>query len=120
MTLTFSRFQKAAEQRQQALNHSLGGWSLLEWSGAMCGEAGEVANVCKKITRTRQGIGGAWAERDRDEKSLLEDLSYEIGDVIAYLSLLASAAGLDLGSCAAVKFDIISEHAGWSGERLSP
>lgn len=120
--LTFARFQAINVQRcTEAFKHELGDWSLLEWAGAMCGEAGEAANIAKKIKRQDQGHGGDWAKRrDPDAAALRQMLAKELGDVLAYAALLASAAGLDLGQCAAEKFDAISDEAGWKGERLLP
>jgi hypothetical protein len=38
-------------------------WSGLEWAGAMCGEAGEAANVAKKLRRVELEIDGNAASR---------------------------------------------------------
>ncbi len=123
MGMTFKQFQEANATRcPEAFKHPLGSWSLLEWAGAMCGEAGEVANVCKKIKRQTDGVGGKWAARKDsiDGAKLRAVLADEIGDTLAYLSLLASAAGLDLGVCGARKFDEISSVAKWNGVQLLP
>jgi len=119
-SLSFSQFQAVNVKRcGEAFKHELGDWSLLEWAGAMCGEAGETANVCKKIKRQMQGHGGDWAKRrDPTADELHGKLADEIGDTVAYLALLAAAAGLDLGECAAKKFDQISDEAGWNGPRI--
>jgi NTP pyrophosphatase (non-canonical NTP hydrolase) len=118
--LTFKRFQQVNLDRcNEGFRHSVDNWSLLEWAGAMCGEAGEAANVCKKLLRKKQKIGGTWADKDPEERALLGQLSEEIGDVITYLSLLADAAGLDLEKCVALKFDHVSDKAGWAGPRLA-
>lgn len=118
--LTFRAFQAANTKRcPEAFRHLLSDWSLLEWAGAAAGEMGEVANVCKKLLRKQSKVGGKWAERDPEEAALMQDLADEIGDTLAYLSLLASAAGLDLGQCGAEKFDRISDVAEWNGPRLT-
>lgn len=117
--LTFRHFQRVNAKRcPEGFDHELHDWSPLEWAGAMCGEAGEVANVCKKMKRKTEGIGGAWADRDPAIDVLREQLAREIGDTVAYLSLLASAAGLDLQTCVARKFDEISDKVKWNGPRL--
>ena len=117
--LTFDRFQAVNVLRcGEAFSHGLEDWSLLEWAGAAAGELGEAANICKKMRRQMQGVGGSWAARDPDVETLRRALADEIGDVLAYMSLLASAADLRLGDCAADKFDAISERVGWDGERL--
>ena len=119
--LTFRRFQAANVSRTtEAFNHELSGWSLLEWAGAAAGELGEAANICKKLGRQAEGIDGSWSARYPDARTLRRELADEIGDTLAYLSLLASAAGLDLAECAARKFDHVSERVGWGGDRLHP
>lgn len=67
-------------------------WSGLEWAGAMCGEAGEAANVCKKLKRIEGGLIGNSASEHRieDKAKLIECLGKGIGDTLLYLFLLAS------------------------------
>ena len=116
--LTFDRFQKANAERCVEFKHTTGAWSLLEWAGAAAGEMGEAANVCKKLKRKEQGGGGKWGAKDPDEATLRANLAEEIGDVLAYLALLATAAGLNLERCATEKFDRVSDVIEWEGERL--
>lgn len=74
-------------------------WSVLEWAGAMCGEAGEAANVAKKILRVEHGmesIGGAALTKD-DLASLDAKLAQECADVFLYLVLLAAKRNIDFG-----------------------
>jgi NTP pyrophosphatase (non-canonical NTP hydrolase) len=85
-------------------------WSLLEWAGAMCGEAGEAANEAKKIKRVDSGIVGSDAT-PRDE--LVAKLRKEIGDTYLYLDLLAQAAGLTLEECVVDAFNKTSEKQGF-------
>ena len=119
--LTIAHFQRVNVQRcTEAMKHSLDDWSLLEWAGALAGEVGEAANLCKKIRRRQGGHGGEWAARDPDIETMRRELAGEIGDCFAYLVLLAAAAGLDAATCAAEKFDAISGRVGWKGERLLP
>lgn len=117
--LDLGHFQRVNVERLDVFGHGLEDWSLLEWAGAAAGELGEAANVCKKIVRQEQAIGGAWAARDPERAVLIRKLGEELGDVLAYVSLLASAAGLDLAECTARKFDYISDQVAWAGERLS-
>jgi hypothetical protein len=50
--LTFHRLHDANVKRcLESFGHLLSDWSLAEWSNAMCGEAGETANITKKIRR---------------------------------------------------------------------
>jgi NTP pyrophosphatase (non-canonical NTP hydrolase) len=85
--------------------HGESDWSLADWSNAMCGEAGEAANVVKKLRRletdTDQGLG-----RPRDE--YVFDLGKELADVVIYADILAAKVGLDLGECVRSKFNEVS------------
>lgn len=86
-------------------------WSLLEWAGAMCGEAGEAANEAKKIKRVDDGIVGGGDAQTREQ--LVAKLRKEIGDVYLYLDLLAQAAGLRLEDCVVDAFNRTSEKQGF-------
>lgn len=88
--------------------HPLSSWSELEWAGAMCGEAGEAANIAKKLTRFRDNVAGN--KRSYDEYR--EDLARELGDVIIYAVLLAARCNLDLGAGVIAAFNEKSEEIG--------
>jgi NTP pyrophosphatase (non-canonical NTP hydrolase) len=94
-------------------------WSTLEWAGALCGEAGEAANVAKKLLRIDLGLRGNEAsEHAETERAALRDkLANEIGDVIHYAALLASAEGIDLTECVRRTFNDKSDAMGFP-ERL--
>jgi NTP pyrophosphatase (non-canonical NTP hydrolase) len=62
----------------------------------LCGEAGEVAEKVKKTIRDDDGVLS-------DERR--EALSRELGDVLWYLSQLATEAGLDLEEIATDNLD---------------
>ena len=62
----------------------------------LCGEAGEVA---EKVKKTLRDDGGVLSDDRRDA------LSRELGDVLWYLSQLATEAGLDLEAIAAENLD---------------
>jgi NTP pyrophosphatase (non-canonical NTP hydrolase) len=62
----------------------------------LCGEAGEVA---EKVKKTLRDDGGVLTDERRDA------LSRELGDVLWYLSQLATEAGLDLEEIAAENLD---------------
>lgn len=86
-------------------------WTGADWSNAMCGEAGEAANVVKKLRRIESG-----ADRgpdDPDEATLRQMLADEIGDVYAYLDLLAGHYGIDMAEAIASKFNRVSERQGF-------
>lgn len=89
-------------------------WNGADWSNAMCGEAGEAANVVKKLRRHETGHPGAL---DGDEKALRIALESELADVIAYADLLAAKYGINLGAAVARKFNEVSVRQGFP-ERL--
>lgn len=85
-------------------------WSSLEWAGAMCGEAGEAANVAKKLKRVDTGLKGS----DRTPREeLLAKYKKEIGDVFLYLDLMAQREGLTLEECVVYAFNQTSEKEGF-------
>ena len=85
-------------------------WTGADWSNAMCGEAGEAANVVKKLRRIDAKLQGAV---DPERAVLVDMLADEVGDVFAYLDLLAAYYGINLGEAAARKFNKISEREGF-------
>lgn len=58
-------------------------WSLLEWAGAMAGEMGELANLCKKVKR---------GDIDLNDPRIAQELA----DVIIYGAILAHVARINL------------------------
>jgi NTP pyrophosphatase (non-canonical NTP hydrolase) len=91
-------------------------WSGADWSNAMCGEAGEAANVVKKLRRHETGLGEVSANTPPPDE-LLTALADELADVVAYLDLLAHHYGIDLATAVAAKFNRVSERNGFP-ERL--
>lgn len=104
-------------------------WTIADWSNAMCGEAGETANVVKKLRRIdadlwdKQKYPGE-ARGDLVHKppaeareKLIEMLTNELADVILYADLLAQKAGIDLGAAVRGKFNRVSAAQGFP-ERL--
>lgn len=94
-------------------------WSVLEWAGAMCGEAGEAANVAKKVLRIDLGLRGNEAAEHviTERDALLKKLGGEIGGTVLYAALLASAVGLDFESLIVSTFNDKSVAMGFP-ERL--
>lgn len=86
------------------------GWNGADWSNAMCGEAGEAANVVKKLRRYECGLRGIG---DPTEADLLAMLADEIADVFTYLDLLATYYGIDLPAAVVAKFNRVSERQGF-------
>lgn len=119
--LTFEEFAAVNMTRCARWHTDLGlalnerSWTGADWSNAMCGEAGEAANVVKKLRRLETG-----ADRgpdDPDEATLRSMLGDEIGDTIAYLFLLAQHYDIDVAEATARKFNRVSERQGFP-ERL--
>lgn len=90
-------------------------WTGADWSNAMCGEAGEAANIVKKLRRHETQLGTGYNTPDVEE--LLPKLAREIADVIVYADLLAQHYGIDLSRAVALKFNEVSEKNGFP-ERL--
>lgn len=85
-------------------------WSSLEWAGAMCGEAGEAANIAKKIKRVDTELKGS---ENTNRGDLLMKLKKEIGDTYLYLDLMAQREGLTMGECVIYAFNLTSEKKGF-------
>lgn len=81
-------------------NHVIHEWSPLEWAGAMAGEAGEAANIAKKMRR------GDYTGREAAGIAALAD---EIADVVCYAVLLAARVDVDLASAIRKKFNKSSD-----------
>jgi len=86
-------------------------WSGADWSNAMCGEAGETANVVKKLRRIETGTDQGPDDPSPDR--LREMLADEIADTVTYADLLAAHYGIDLGAAIASKFNRVSERQGF-------
>lgn len=89
-------------------------WSTLEWAAAMCGEAGEAANVAKKIKRVDSDMANAGGQT---REKLVDDLAWEIADTFLYLQLLAARENINLYDAIQKKFNHTSEVYGFP-ERL--
>jgi NTP pyrophosphatase (non-canonical NTP hydrolase) len=85
-------------------------WGIPHWCLAMCGEAGEAANVCKKLMRVQDGLIG---KLDPPEADLIRMLEEEIADVFLYLDLLATKARIDLPEAIVRKFNAVSLRQGF-------
>lgn len=89
-------------------------WNGADWSNAMCGEAGEAANIVKKLRRRETGVVG---RKDKDEIKLLMALAEELADVLCYLVLVAAYYEIDLETAVQYKFNKVSKLQGFP-ERL--
>ena len=113
--LTFWRVQVINHQRCKRWHDpTTEPWTGADWSNAMCGEAGEAANVVKKLRRheTRTSPQG-----DPDETTLRAHLADEIADTLLYAFLLADHYDIDVETAVVAKFNRVSERQGFP-ERL--
>jgi NTP pyrophosphatase (non-canonical NTP hydrolase) len=93
-------------------------WSGLEWAGALCGEAGEAANVAKKLRRVELAIdGNAASEHKLVPDELKQALARECADVFLYLVLLAARYDINLSASIVETFNKKSVDMGFP-ERL--
>jgi NTP pyrophosphatase (non-canonical NTP hydrolase) len=90
-------------------------WTSADWSNALCGEAGELANVIKKLRRHETG---ARNEGDPTVEQLTVMAGAELADVVIYADLVAHHLGIDLGAAIADKFNKVSRKYGFP-ERLA-
>ena len=89
-------------------------WSLSDWALAMLGEAGEAANIVKKLNQSSAGVVG----NDVGRGALTVRLAEELADTAICLDLLAQRAGIDLSRAIVKKFNEVSEKKGFP-ERLN-
>ncbi len=89
-------------------------WNAADWSNALCGEAGELANVVKKIRRHETGCVNNGDPSLAELKPMSAD---ELADVVIYADLLAHYLGIDLGEAVRNKFNRSSVKFGFP-ERL--
>lgn len=97
-------------------------WSASDWYTATAGELGELnveflkmGDTLKKLNRFRDNIHSA--NSGGGLEALRQKAKDEIGDVGAYLDLLATRLDLRLEDCIRDKFNRISEREGFP-ERL--
>jgi len=112
LPLTFRRFQEVCALRSAKWHAGDGKeFTILETAGAMCGEAGEAANVAKKIRKFDLGLSQRAQKKDRS--ALVFGLAQEIADTITYLSKLASQADIDLEGAIIYTFNNVSDREGF-------
>lgn len=81
-------------------------WNGADWSNAMCGEAGEAANIVKKLRRHETGMGRSYNTPDLE--ALHAKLGKELADIIIYADILGWYYGIDLPSAVVEKFNEVS------------
>ena len=86
------------DKATEVSTHPLGGpRTCLEYGSlALCGEAGELANLIKKHWRDAEVTGTAVTLEQRDQ------IIDELGDVLWYVAFVATVLGVDLANVAYV------------------
>jgi NTP pyrophosphatase (non-canonical NTP hydrolase) len=102
--MTFYEFQQLNERRENEANkyEKCRSWGLNNFVLALVGEAGELANLVKKIER-----GDFTLDEVRGE------VSKELADIITYADLIYTKLGLNTGIELMRKFQEINERIGW-------
>lgn len=101
--MNISEFQKINKLRAQRW---VDNWSLLEWSGAMCGESGEAANFAKKIKRLTTDLPNKQAGIDfKNLEELKKGLAKEVADSITYGLIILSEIDVDASKILAEVFN---------------
>lgn len=115
--LTLTTLSIASVIRSRKWNNSeIQPWSLLEWAGAMCVEAGECANSAKKIKCIDCNINNIPIEKrtQNTKEELLKEVAKEAADTILYAILVIENAGFDAGQTIREVFNKKSEEYGFS------
>lgn len=101
--LTFEELAKANyERNEKYFKEFCGNWDAVDWSNALCGEAGEYANFTKKKKRNMK-------PSDNIPK---EELGKELADVILYACLAAIYSDINLEEAVKQKFNEVSDEIG--------
>ena len=77
-------------------------WTVADWALALCGEAGELANIIKKIRRHETG---AVNEGDPSHGKLADMAAMELADVVIYADLLADYLNINLAEAVKETFN---------------
>lgn len=101
----FSKLNRMRCESPYGFNHMLSDWSLADWMVAFFGEAGEAANILKKLHRYRDGIPG----NKESIGELREKFKKELADAFCYLDLLAQAGDIDLSQAVVDKFNEVNQ-----------
>jgi NTP pyrophosphatase (non-canonical NTP hydrolase) len=109
MNKQFSERNRIRCEAPNGFNHKLSAWSGSDWMVAFFGEAGEAANVLKKLNRVRDGVSG----NKETPAQLKEKFASELADAYVYLDLLCQAHGIDLEAAVNKVFDAKSKEIGY-------
>jgi len=104
--LTFERLRKVSLDRAKTAykNRPFDSASLIYWTNAIAGEAGEACNWTKKLDRA--------LPTDPVPDEIIKGLSKEVADIAIYADLLASKLGMRLEDLIVQKFNEVSERVG--------
>jgi NTP pyrophosphatase (non-canonical NTP hydrolase) len=105
--LSFKNLRKKNVRRSRKF-HRLHDWSITDWTLALVGEAGELANLAKKHKR---GDKTYW-EKGKEKKVNKRALGMELADVVIYADLLAARLGIKLEDLIIEKFNEVSKRCG--------
>jgi NTP pyrophosphatase (non-canonical NTP hydrolase) len=103
--MTFAQFQAMNARRcEQAFKHYKGAteWPIQNWVLAICGEAGEAANLVKKVLRGDLSL-------DHARESLLKELA----DIMTYCDVAITILGGETGQVINDKFEEVNKRVGW-------
>lgn len=105
--MNISDFQRINAQRARRWHQgNLGQWSLLEWTGAMAGEAGEACNAAKKLRRLDLALPNREAGLTVDDSpELRHKLAREVADTIIYGLIILSTLDVDAADALAGVFN---------------
>jgi NTP pyrophosphatase (non-canonical NTP hydrolase) len=96
--LTFDQLRETNTRRCRESFHPVADWNVAEWGCAMAGEAGEAANLAKKMRR--------------GDHITADQIGEELADVIIYADLMAAYLGVDLETAVREKFNKTSGRVG--------
>ena len=105
--LSFKKLRQKNVRRCRRF-HKLKDWSISDWTLALVGEAGELANLAKKHKR---GDKTYW-EKGKEKKVNNRALGLELADVVIYADLLSARLGIKLEDLIIEKFNEVSKRCG--------
>lgn len=104
--MDINQFQQINAERAGRWHTDLSDWSLLEWAGAMAGEAGEGCNVAKKIRRLDLNLPNKEAGISKGDVFVLKHkLACEVADTIIYGLIILSIMDYDASKIIKSVFD---------------
>ena len=113
--LNFPYFRHINRARRNAWGNA-DKWSSADWSNEMCGEAGEAANVVKKLRRIETE---SVRDSNTDSDELVNQLGLELADVIICVDLLAMYYDINLEAFLIHKFNHTSKKNGLEQHTLA-